>query len=47
MKNVLIWKAAGVRTKEETWKHLVKVYGDTKLNILTGKQKLEGFNVDM
>ena len=34
---------AGVRTMAEIWKRLEKVYGDTKLNILTVKQNLEGF----
>ena len=36
-------RIAGIRTMAEIWKHLEKVYGDTKLNILTVKQNLEGF----
>ena len=34
---------AGVNNMAEVWKRLEKVYGDTKLNILTVKQNLEGF----
>ena len=36
-------RIAGVRSMTEIWKRLEKVYGDTKLNILTVKQTLEGF----
>ena len=34
-------RVAGVKTMEEIWKRLEKVYGDTQLNILTVKANLE------
>ena len=36
-------RIAGVNKMSEAWKRLEKVYGDTKLNILTVKQNLESF----
>ena len=36
-------RIAGIKTMVEIWKRLEKVYGDTKLNIITVKQDLEGF----
>ena len=37
-------RIAGVTTMAEVWKRLDKVYGDTKLNIMTVKQNLENFS---
>ena len=34
-------RIAGVKTMEEVWKRLEKIYGDTQLNILTVKTNLE------
>ena len=36
-------RISGVKTMDEIWKRLEKVYGDTKLNIMTVRQNLEGF----
>ena len=37
-------RVAGVKTMEEMWRRLEKVYGDTELNIITVKTNLENFS---